>query len=299
MSSVRFGISPLTWTNDDMPSLGGDIPLEKCLSEMSEVGFVGTEMGTKYPREPEQLALLLNSHKLKLAAGWYSGNLMVRSVAEEIEAAKPHIELLKACGCSVMVMGEVSNSVHSDIDTPLSQRVILSDAQWKEYGKKLTEFADYVQQSGVQLGYHNHMGMIVETVADIDKLVEVTGPSVTLTLDTGHIMLSGGDAASAVERFADRIVHVHTKDVRKDVKERVLKEDMSFLNAVLEGVFTVPGDGCIDFDGVMQVLKTKNYDGWVLVEAEQDPKIYNPFEYATLALKNLNLFAQKAGVTVN
>jgi inosose dehydratase len=298
LSKIRFGISPLTWTNDDMPELGGDIPLSTCLHEMSVAGFQGTEMGTKYPRVAEQLSTELDKHGLVLASGWYSGNLIKQSVAQEIESVQSHLTLLKSLGCDVMVMGEVSNSIHGKIDIALSERVILSPEEWVVYGKKLTEFADYLLANGMRLGYHNHVGTIVQTVSDIDTFMEVTGPSVGLTIDTGHITFAGGDPVDIIQRFSDRIVHVHTKDVRQNILDEALTHNWSFLKAVLEGVFTVPGDGCIDFEAVFKQLYKEQYSGWILVEAEQDPEKYHPLTYAQLAFKNLRSYSENAGYSV-
>ena len=235
MSKVQYGISPLTWTNDDMPALGGNIPLETCLSEMADAGFTGTELGTKYPREPEVLVPLLKGYGLVLASGWFSGNLMVNSAEQEIAAMQEHIKLLKAAGCKAMVYGEVSNSVHGDIDKPLSGRVILTMDEWKIYAEKLTEVADYLlNEHGIKLSYHHHVGTIVETEADIDKLMELTGDSVYLTLDTGHITYGGGNPVNIINRWGDRIGHMHFKDLRLDVMNVARNADKSFLNAVLD-----------------------------------------------------------------
>lgn len=294
MSNVEFGISPLTWTNDDMPELGGEISLETCLSEMSQAGFTGTELGTKYPRDPEVLIPLLKSHNLQLASGWFSGSLMTNTVAEEIAALQDHIKLLKAANCKAMVYGEVSNSVHSDIDKPLSQRVILTMDEWKEFGQKLTSVADYLlNEHDIKLSYHHHVGTIVETENDINLLMEMTGPSVFLTLDTGHITYGGGDPVLMIERWGHRIGHMHFKDLRIEIMNKARTADKSFLNAVLDGVFTVPGTGDVNYDKVFQALKERDYKGWLLVEAEQDPAKANPLEYATIAFKNINAYAKK------
>lgn len=297
MSQVQYGISPLTWTNDDMPELGGDIPLDQCLSEMAEAGFTGTELGTKYPREPEVLVPLLKSHGLVLASGWFSGNLMVCSAEQEIANMQDHIKLLKAAGCKAMVYGEVSNSVHGDINTALSKRVILTESEWKEYGKKISIVADHLlHEHGIKLSFHHHVGTICETEADIDMLMEVTGPSVFLTLDTGHITYGGGNPVSVISRWGDRIGHMHFKDLRLEVMEAARSADKSFLNAVLDGVFTVPGTGDVNYDDVFGALKARNYEGWLLVEAEQDPAKANPLTFAKTAYQNISGYAEKFGL---
>ncbi|CAG22334.1 myo-inosose-2 dehydratase [Photobacterium profundum] len=297
MSKVQYGISPLTWTNDDMPELGGEIALETCLSEMSEAGFTGTELGTKYPREPEVLIPLLEQHNLVLASGWFSGNLMTLTAEEEIAAMQMHIKLLKAAGCKAMVYGEVSNSVHGDINTPLSQRVILTMDEWKVYAEKLTVVADYLlNEHGIKLSFHHHMGTICETEDDINLLMELTGNSVHLTLDTGHITYGGGNPVTMIKRWGHRIGHMHFKDLRLSVMKTARDADKSFLNAVLDGVFTVPGTGDVDYDDIFAALKERNYEGWLLVEAEQDPAKANPLEFAKTAYTNITGYATKYGL---
>ncbi|MDX1301234.1 myo-inosose-2 dehydratase [Photobacterium sp.] len=297
MSKVQYGISPLTWTNDDMPELGGDIPLETCLSEMAEAGFTGTELGTKYPREPEVLIPLLEKHGLVLASGWYSGNLMTLTADEEIAAMQEHIKLLKAAGCKAMVFGEVSNTVHGDINTPLSQRVILTMDEWKIYAEKLTTVADYLlNEHGIKLSFHHHVGTIVETEDDINLLMELTGDSVYLTLDTGHITYGGGNPVTMIKRWGHRIGHMHFKDLRLEVMKAAREADKSFLNAVLDGVFTVPGTGDVDYDDVFAALKERNYEGWLLVEAEQDPAKAPPLTFAKTAYENITGYATKYGL---
>ncbi|AIU66527.1 myo-inosose-2 dehydratase [Vibrio coralliilyticus] len=297
MSKVQYGISPLTWTNDDMPELGGEIPLETCLSEMAQAGFTGTELGTKYPREPEVLIPLLEKHNLVLASGWYSGNLMTLTADEEIDAMQQHIRLLKAAGCKAMVYGEVSNSVHGDIDTPLSQRVILSMEEWKTYGEKLTKVAKYLlEEHDIKLSFHHHVGTICETEDDISLLMELTGPEVFLTLDTGHVTYGGGNPVTMIERWGHRIGHMHFKDLRLGVMKTARDADKSFLNAVLDGVFTVPGTGDVNYDDVFAALKARNYEGWLLVEAEQDPAKAHPLTFAKTAYENISGYAEKYGL---
>lgn len=297
MSKVQYGISPLTWTNDDMPELGGEIPLETCLSEMAQAGFTGTELGTKYPREPEVLIPLLEKHDLVLASGWYSGNLITLTADEEIDAMQQHIRLLKAAGCKAMVYGEVSNSVHGDIDTPLSQRVILSMEEWKTYSEKLTKVAKYLlEEHDIKLSFHHHVGTICETEDDINLLMELTGPEVFLTLDTGHVTYGGGNPVTMIERWGHRIGHMHFKDLRLGVMKTARDADKSFLNAVLDGVFTVPGTGDVNYDDVFAALKARNYEGWLLVEAEQDPAKAHPLTFAKTAYENISGYAEKYGL---
>ena len=296
MSKVQLAISPLTWSNDDMPSLGGGIPLETCLAGMHEAGFKGSEMGVKYPRTTEELRPKLEENGLVLASGWYSLELCHRSVEEEIEAVQSHLALMKGCGCKVMVAGEVSNTVHGDIEKPLSSRVILTEQQWKEYGPKLSVFAAYLKRQGVQLAFHHHVGTICETPRDFDMFMKYTTDEVGLTFDTAHATYGGGDVVELIEEVGDRIVHFHTKDVRLDVMKEAREKDLPFLQAVLKGVFTVPGDGDLNWDEIFTALKDFDYEGWLVVEAEQDPAVAHPQTYANMAHDNLTSYVARAGL---
>lgn len=294
--SVRIGINPLTWTNDDLPELGADIPLETCLSEGREAGFAGFELGQKFPRSPEILGPILDAHGLLLVSGWYSSKLLERSAAEEIAALQPHLHLLKTLGARVMVFAEVSGCIHGLRDVPLSQRPVMNDSQWQLFGERLGEVADYLQEQGVRMAYHHHMGTVVESEADVSRMMESTSSSVGLLLDGGHLTYAGGDPINIARRWAARIVHVHCKDVRLDVLAQRKAIDSSFLDAVLEGVFTVPGDGGVNYADVFAVLADAQYQGWLVVEAEQDPAKAHPLTYARLGYRNLSALAKQAGL---
>ena len=281
MSALQLAISPLTWTNDDMSQLGGHIPLSTCLSEMALAGFTGSELGTKYPRDAATLLPLLASHGLQLASGWCSGRLVERDAEAEWQAIAPHVALLQAAGVRAMVYGEVSNSVHGNIATPLSNRVHLDEAALQRYGARLTALADRLQaEAGMRLAFHHHVGTIIETGDDILRLLACTGNSVGLTFDTGHARFGGADPLALLQACVKRVAHVHLKDVRPPVIEQTRTSNDSFLNAVLAGAFTVPGDGVIDFAGVLARLKAADYSGWVVVEAEQDPAVAPSYAYA-------------------
>lgn len=294
--TVHLGINPLTWTNDDLPSLGADTPLETCLSEGKEAGFEGFELGNKFPREAGVLGPILDKHELKLVSGWYSGRLLERSVEQEIEAVQPHLTLLRELGAKVLVFAEVTHCIHGEQQTPVHLRPRFPDKRWKEYGEKLTAFARYTQQQGVQIAYHHHMGTVIESADDVDNLMVHTGPEVGLLLDTGHLTFAGADPLAVAERWISRINHVHCKDVRAGVLADVKNRKTSFLNAVLSGVFTVPGDGCVDYPPIMALLKKQSYQGWLVVEAEQDPAVAHPMTYARLGYANLSRFAHEAGL---
>ena len=278
--SVRLGISPIGWSNDDLPELGGDIPLDTCLAETSEAGFEGIELGHKFPRDPALLQSLLGDHELHLVSGWYSGRLLERSVAEELVSIEQQRALLAAMGSAVLVYAETSGGIAGDRTRPLSSRPSLADGDWRDFGIRLTELADRLAERGIRLAYHHHMGTVVETADEIDRLMASTGGSVGLLLDTGHLAFAGADPVDIAWRHGLRISHVHCKDVRPDVLARARAADQSFLDSVIDGVFTVPGDGAIDFVAVLGALKAANYRGWLVVEAEQDPAKAPPLVYA-------------------
>ncbi|SLM61876.1 MULTISPECIES: myo-inosose-2 dehydratase [Dickeya] len=294
--SVQLGINPLTWTNDDLPSLGADTPLETCLSEGRQAGFAGFELGNKFPRQSGVLGPILERHGLSLVSGWYSGQLLSRSVSEEMAAIQDHLALLRELGAKVMVFAEVTGAIHGEQHTPVHLRPRFPAARWQEYGDKLSELAHYTRQHGVALSYHHHMGTVIESAEDIDHLMNHTSDAVGLLLDTGHLTFAGADPLAVAQRWAARINHVHCKDIRPDVLNDVKNRKTSFLDAVLSGVFTVPGDGCVDYPSLFQLLKAQDYQGWLVVEAEQDPAIAHPLTYATLGFNNLQRFARDAGL---
>lgn len=294
--TVQLGINPLTWTNDDLPSLGAETPLETCLSEGKQAGFAGFELGNKFPREADVLGPILRRHQLQLISGWYSGRLLERSLEQEIAALQPHLTLLRELGAQVMVFAEVTHCIHGEQQTPVHLRPRFPAKGWAQYGDKLTAFARYTQQQGVKIAYHHHMGTVIESAGDVDNLMTHTGEEVGLLLDTGHLTFAGDDPVRVAQRWAARINHVHCKDVRADVLAEVKNRKTSFLDAVLSGVFTVPGDGCVDYPPLMKLLKQHNYHGWLVVEAEQDPSIAHPLTYARLGYNNLNRLARDAGL---
>lgn len=279
---IRLAINPLTWTNDDMPELGAETPLETCLSEARQAGFAGVELGNKFPRDAAVLRPILERHGLVLASGWYGSRLLERDVDAEMAAAGPHLTLLQAMGCAVCVFAEVSRAIHGERSTPLSRRPVLSDADWAMLAARLTEMGRRMATRGLRMAYHHHMGTVIQSEAEIDRLMAGTGPEVGLLLDTGHLTYAGGMSVRAARRHAARIAHVHCKDVRRPVMEDAVRRDLPFLAAVLEGVFTVPGDGSVDFAPVFGALADDGYAGWLVVEAEQDPAKAEPLTYARM-----------------
>lgn len=294
--SVRFGVSPIAWVNDDMPELGADTPLSTILADARDIGFTGIELGGKFPRDAATLKPLLAGYDLALIGGWYSGELLIRDVDAEIAAAQDHLALLKAMGSTVFVHAETSNAIHGQRGTPLSRTPRLDEAGWTAFGARMTGFADYIASQGLKFAYHHHLGTVVERAEDLAEFVRLTGPSVGLTLDTGHAALGGIDPVAAIRAHPERIAHVHCKDVRAGVFAQVQGSDESFLGGVLAGMFTVPGDGGLDYAAVMGALAEIGYSGWIVVEAEQDPAIANPRTYGELGLRTLEREAAAAGL---
>ena len=296
--AVSLGINPITWTNDDMPELGGHIPLDTCLAETRMAGYAGIELGGKFPRQADALLPIMARHRLELVSGWYSAHLCRRSVAEEETAVAAHLDLLAAMGCKVMVFAEGHGSTDGDPSAPLSRRPLLADDAWPAFCTKLDAVAAHLRRRGIRLAFHHHMGTVVQTEAEIDRLMVNTSEDVGLLLDTGHLVFAGGDPVGVARRHRARIVHVHCKDVRANVAKEVLAGDRSFLRAVLDGIFTVPGDGSIDFAAVLRELAPSGYDGWLVVEAEQDPAKAHPLTYARMGFDNLKRAAETAGFAI-
>jgi len=284
LPGVHLGVSPLCWTNDVLAELGGDIPLETCLKDAADIGYEGMELGRKFPREGRQLSSILSNYGLRLIGGWYSGFLPERSADEEWRAAADHVRLLKDCGSQVLVYGECGLMTGaSPWDEPLSKRPTLKQLDLSAYAGKLGEFSTRLKETGITLAYHYHLKMVVERAEEIDAFCEATSEDVGLLLDTGHAYAAGADYAEILRKFGSGIAHIHLKDVRRDVLERARKNDWSFNSAVRGGMFTVPGDGDIDFSAVGEFIRASGYRGWLVVEAEQDPAKAPPKLYTEKA----------------
>ena len=296
--SVRIGINPITWSNDDFPELGGDTPLETCLAETKLAGYAGTELGGKFPRTAGLLGPTLDRHGLALVSGWYDGRCAEAEVAAEFDAVGPHLELLRDMGCTHVVYADTSFGRHGAIWGPISERPRLTEADWPGYGRKLTALAERMADFGVRMAFHHHMGTIVETDAEVGLLIRHSGAAVGLLYDTGHSAFSGGAPLDLLRAHIGRVVHVHCKDVRPEVLAPARAQDMSFMDAVMAGIFTVPGDGAIDYPSILADLHGAGYTGWLVVEAEQDPKKAHPLTFAKLGFENLARMATEAGFTV-
>lgn len=296
---IQFGTNPIAWANDDDQSIGADISTARILDEAGrQIGFDGIENGHRWPDEPEALRALLAEYGLKFISGWYSTELLISSVEDEIAACQRHLAKLKHNGCRVMIVCETSNAIHGDAQKPVNNRPRLTADEMAAFGKKLEAFAAYLNAQGVTLVYHHHMGTIVESPEDIDALMAATGPHTHLLFDAGHCAFGGGDPVAVLTKHAARVRHFHAKNIRPAITARVRAEGWSFLQGVVGGAFTVPGDqeGGIDFGPLLKILAAKGYDGWIVIEAEQDPKVRNPLLYQTLGLATLKRLAKEAGL---
>ena len=296
--SIKIGVSPIAWSNDDFPELGGDTTLEQCLKETNEIGFSGIEAGGKFPKNSNELIPKLEKENLKLCSGWYGANLLKNTVKEEMLVMKKQLNLFKECNAPCMVVAEVSGSIQGEVKIPLSKRPILNSEEWKILYNRINEIGKYMEDNGVPLAYHHHMGTVVQSQEDTERLIDNTSDAVKLLIDTGHMMFAGGDFAKIAKDYSTRLHHVHCKDIRKEVLDVALKDDLSFIDAFFAGAFTVPGDGCINYNNFLKILKDSNYEGWLVVEAEQDPQKANPFEYGKIGFNHLKKIALDCGFKI-
>lgn len=293
--SVRIGVNPIGWSNDDLAELGGATPLETCLREARAAGYEGIELGHKFPREATALRATLGKHDLALVSGWYSTNLLERDVKAELEAVQDHATLLRALDCEVIILAETSIAIHGDRSAPLSSAPGIDIPGMRQLANRLTELSLRLADLGLRTAYHHHVGTVVETPDQIDALMEASGASLGLLLDTGHCAFAGGDPVLMARTYAERVTHVHCKDIRQATAIRAREQDLSFLDAVIDGVFTVPGDGSIDFQTVLAIMAEHGYRGWVVVEAEQDPDKADPATYARQGHETLSAILASLG----
>ena len=294
---IRYGVNPIGWINDDDLSLGDHIPLEQCLREAAEIGFEGIEMGRKMPADPRALRAVLAPHGLELVSAWCSLELLSRGVEAEKAALDARLRLLREMGCEVCIVCETSNTVHNDRNAPLSARPTLSGPEWPGFAGALTEIARHVAGEGLVPVYHPHMGTVVQSGEDLERLLAQTGEELKLLLDTGHAAMAGMDPGAVAARHAGRIRHLHLKNVRPPVAREAIEKDRSFLDAVRAGVFTVPGDaeGGVDFMPVLRAVAGR-YEGWLVIEAEQDPRVREPKAYQSMGLAALREMTREAGL---
>jgi len=295
---ILYGTNPIAWSNDDDQRLGADIPLEQCLREAGEIGFDGIEKGHKMPNTPAALKAVLEPHGLQFISAWHSMNLLAHSVEEEKLAIQPHLDLLKVMGCKICIVCETSNAIHGRDDLALNKSPVLSQDKWAGFGSDVEAIAALCADQGIVLVYHHHMGTIVENAAEIEAFMAATGPATKLLLDTGHAWFANVDPAVLAQKYMHRVGHFHAKNVRPDIKAQVETDGLSFLEGVRRGVFSVPGDteGSVDFEPVLKIIAEHGYQGWLVIEAEQDPALRNPLHYQSMGLKALKKMARAAGL---
>ncbi|MFK9093117.1 myo-inosose-2 dehydratase [Bacillus salipaludis] len=294
-NQIKLGIAPIGWTNDDMPELGGENTFEQCISEMALAGFSGSEVGNKYPRDIDQLKKALALRNLQIASAWFSAFLTTKPLDETAADFIIHRDFLYEMGAKVIVVSEQGHSIQGLMDVPLfTNKPVFSEEEWTKLVDGLHYLGGLAAEKDMKIVYHHHMGTGVQTTEEIDKLMMLTDPTlVSLLFDSGHLVFSGEDPLTILKKYLPRIKHVHLKDIRQDVVDRVKRNGLSFLQAVKEGAFTVPGDGGIDFSEMFTTIAGSDYQGWFVVEAEQDPVKANPFEYA---LKARQYIKEKSGL---
>lgn len=286
-NNVKLGIAPIGWTNDDMPQLGGELTFEQMVSEAALAGFQGTEVGGKFPTDPAVLNKALDLRGIKIASQWFSSFLCSTPYEENEKAFIEQLDFLEAVGASRINVCELTRCLFAEECSMFGDnKPIATDEEWDKLCDGLNKLGKIAADRGFKLCFHHHMGTVVQTSEETDRMMANTDPRyVFLCYDTGHFTFAGEDPLAMLKKYVDRVGHVHLKDMRLPVVEEARKNDWSFLQAVRNGAFTVPGDGDVDFDPVFKVLADAGYQGWLLVEAEQDPAKANPLEYAMKARK--------------
>ena len=297
--SVKIGISPIAWQNDDLPDITKDYTMEQALRESREIGYTGVERGQRMPHDTEGLRQYLEANDIALCGGWCSGNSLVNDFAAECDATRQQVEQFIALDAPCIVYAECSNTVQGLQNVPVNNRPKLSRDEIMTYGKKISELAKWMADQGMPMAYHHHMGSIIESEDDVNWLMDGSSHEVNLCFDTGHLLFGGGNVMATLDRWGDRVHHVHYKDIRPHIVRDVRDNNQSFLDAVIAGAFTVPGDGCIDFQEVTHKLKAMDYSGWIVVEAEQDPAKAPPYEYSKLGYDNIVAACNAAGLTID
>lgn len=295
---ILYGTNPIAWSNDDDHSIGAHLSLDDCLADCRRIGFDGIEKGHKMPDDGAELKAALGGYGLRFAAGWHSTNLLVNDVDAEKAALQRFIDMVRLAGGDHVNACECSNTVHGRDDTPVNDRPIMTDAEWERFAAGYEALSAFAAGQGVRMGYHHHMGTIVESADDIHRFMAMAGPHTRLLLDTGHCTFGGADPAEIAERYMDRVTHIHAKNVRAKVARQVREEGLSFLEGVRRGAFTVPGDpeGTVAFEPVLAIAARHGYGGWLVIEAEQDSLVAEPFHYQDMGLRALKRMAREAGL---
>ncbi len=293
-NKVKLAMAPIGWTNDDMPDLGAENTFQQCVSEMALAGYAGSEVGNKYPKDPAVLKEYLDVRGIKICNQWFSSFLASKPFAEVEKDFRAQLEFLKKVGADVIGPSEQTRSCQGQPVSVFSGKAVFSDEEFKAVTSGLNELGKIAAGEGMKLAFHHHMGTGIQTVDETERFLNETNPEyVYLLYDSGHFAFSEEDPIAALKKFVSRVGHVHLKDMRTEVYARVKSADSSFLDAVRDGVFTVPGDGSIDFSSIFRILEQNGYNGWMVVEAEQDPAKANPFVYA----KNARAYIKKtAGI---
>ncbi|KMK52560.1 inosose dehydratase [[Actinobacillus] muris] len=294
--NIQLGIAPIGWTNDDLPDLGAENSFEQCISEMALAGYTGCEVGNKYPRDVAVLKHKLNLRGMQICNAWFSTFFVDGKREETLAAFIKHRDFLHAMGAKVIGCSEQSRSIQSTTKAVFKDKPIFNDEDWAKMAQGYNELAKLAAEKGMKVCLHHHMGTGIQTPEEVDRYMAAVNDDVYLLFDSGHLYYSEGSQQAmlgVLEKYIDRIIHVHLKDVRDEVVAQVKANDLSFLEGVKKGTFTVPGDGVIDFKPIFDILDQYNYQGWMVVEAEQDPAVANPFEYA---LKGRQYIRDVAGV---
>lgn len=292
--NIKLGIAPIAWTNDDMPDLGAENTFKQCVSEMALAGFSGCEVGNKYPKDVKELKKQLDMRGLSIANQWFSSFILTQPMEKVERDFAAQCEFLHAMGAKIIGASEQSYSIQGT-DIPVFEgKYVMNAKEWEKLAAGLNKLGKIAQSYGISLTYHHHMGTVVQTAEETDRLMEMTDPGLfSLLYDTGHLAYCGEDITEVLKKHVGRVKHVHLKDIRPEVVNKVRAERLSFLQGVRAGTFTVPGDGAIDFAPVFDILDRAGYKGWMIVEAEQDPAVADPLEYALKARKYI---AEKAGI---
>ena len=295
---AKLGIAPIAWWNDDLEELSDDVSLDECLRQASVAGYTGMETGRRFPMDPSVLGPVLSQYGISVCGGWFSGELLTGDLEREKDRISAQMALFKAMEAPCIVYGETAGTIQGDRTAPLATKLKLDDAQTRAYGHKMTAFAEWCAEQGMPLSYHHHMAAPIETEAELDVLMANSGAALPLLFDAGHMAFAGGDVLRVIDKHHARINHVHTKDIRGDVIAGLDRNTASFLDAVIAGAFTVPGDGTLDFEAIVKRLASYGYEGWFVVEAEQDPVANPPLAMAQKGHQELLRVMQAAGYEV-
>jgi inosose dehydratase len=295
---AKLGIAPIAWWNDDLAELSDDVSLEESLRQASVAGFTGMETGRRFPMNMGELGPILARYGISVCGGWFSGLLLDGDIEREKDRIRAQMDFFIAARAPCIVYGETARSIQGVCSAPLATKPKLSEEEIKVYGRKMTAFGEWCADEGMPIAYHHHMAAAIETEAELDLLMKHSGEGLPLLFDAGHVAFAGGDVLRVIDKHHARINHVHTKDVRTGVIDKLDRKRESFLDAVVKGAFTVPGDGSLDFVAIIKRLASHGYEGWFVVEAEQDPKVSPPLEMAKKGHKELMRVMALAGYEV-